>query len=48
MVFYRVENIVGKGEIAGFQHFTPNPTMFLRVFLTSVTKKNSKVPGKEE
>ena len=32
-VFDRVENIVGKGENAGYQHFfSPFPTMFCKGF----------------
>ena len=31
-VFDRVEHIVGKGENAGYQHFLPFPTMFLKAF----------------
>ena len=29
-VFHRVENIVGKGGNAGYQHFLPFPQVFLR------------------
>ena len=32
-VFERVENIVGKGENAGYQHFLVFPTMFSKGFL---------------
>ena len=32
-VFERVENIVGKGENAGFQHFLLFPPMFSNIFL---------------
>ena len=31
-VFAKVENIVGKGENAGYQHFSPFPTMFSKAF----------------
>ena len=31
-VFDRAENIVGKGENAGYQHFLLFPTMFSKAF----------------
>ena len=31
-VLGRIENIVGKGENAGYQHFSPFPTMFTKGF----------------
>ena len=34
----RVENIVGKGQNAGNQHFFPFPTMFSKGFLLKVVK----------
>ena len=37
-VFDRVENIVGKGENAGYQHFLLFPTMFSKGFLYRVIK----------
>ena len=36
-VFDRVENIVGRGENAGYQ-YNPFPTMFLTRFLPRVVK----------
>ena len=33
-----VENIVGKGENAGYQHFSPFPTIFSKVFFCRVIK----------
>ena len=33
-----VENIVGKRRIAGNQHFSPFPTMFLKGFVFKVVK----------
>ena len=33
-VVERVENIVGKGENAGDQHFTPFPTMFSKALFS--------------
>ena len=33
-----VESIVGTGEIAGYQHFSPFPTMFSRGFISRVIK----------
>ena len=35
---YRLENIVGKGENAGYQHFSPFPTMFSKGFFLKVFK----------
>ena len=35
-VFDWAENIVGKGENAGYQHFFPFPTMFSKGFLYRV------------
>ena len=37
-VFDRVENIVGKGENAGYQHFLLFPTMFLKGLFYKVVK----------
>ena len=37
-VFDRIENIVGKGENAGFLAFSPFPTMFSKGFLFKVVK----------
>ena len=37
-VFDRVENIVGKGENAGYQHFLLFPTMFSKCFFLGVVK----------
>ena len=37
-VFDRVENIVGKGENAGYQHFLLFPTMFSKGFFLGVVK----------
>ena len=34
----RLENIVGKGENAGYQHFFPFPTMFSKDFFLRVVK----------
>ena len=34
VVLGRVENIVGKGENAGYQHFSPFSTMFSKVFFS--------------
>ena len=34
----KVENIVGKGENAGYQHFLLFPTMFSKGFSLMVTK----------
>ena len=43
-VFARVENIVGKGENAGYQH--PFPTMFSKLHTTRVVKTHDcKVKG---
>ena len=39
-VLGRVENIVVKGENAGFQHLLPFSTMFLRAFFTGDVKKS--------
>ena len=36
--FYRVENIVGKGENAGYQHFLHFPQCFHKIFSTGVSK----------
>ena len=36
--FERVENIFGKGENAGYQHFSPFSTTFSKGFLYSVVK----------
>ena len=38
-VFDRVENIVGKGENAGYQHFSPFPTMFSKGFILGFVKR---------
>ena len=38
LAFGRIENIVGKGENAGYQHFSPFPTMFSKDFFLSVVK----------
>ena len=35
---YRVENTVGKGENAGYQYFSPFPTVFSKVFFFRVIK----------
>ena len=35
-VFYRIEDIVGKGENAGYQHFLLFPQCFLKGFLPRV------------
>ena len=40
-VLGRVENIVGKGENAGYQHFLLFSTMFSKVFFTRVVDKVS-------
>ena len=37
-VLERVENIAGKGENAGYQHFLPFPTMFSKGFLYRVVE----------
>ena len=37
-VFDRVENIVGKGENAGYQHFLLFPTMFSKGLFVKVVK----------
>ena len=37
-LYDRVENIVGKGENAGYQHFSPFPTMFSKGFLPDKKK----------
>ena len=37
-VMGRVEKIVGKGENAGCQHFSPFPTMFSKVLIVWVVK----------
>ena len=37
-VFDGVENIVGKGENAGYQHFLPFPQCFQKAFLLGVVK----------
>ena len=37
-VFERVENIVGKGENAGFQHFLLFPQFFPKAFFVRVVK----------
>ena len=34
----RVENIVGKGENAGYQHFLFFPTVFSKGFITRIVK----------
>ena len=34
----RVENTVGKGENAGYQHFSPFPTVFSKAFFFRVIK----------
>ena len=36
--FRMAKNIVGKGENAGYQHFSPFPTMFSKSFLLRVAK----------
>ena len=38
LVLGRAENIVGKGENAGYQHFFPFPTMFSKAFSFRVVK----------
>ena len=37
-VYDRVENIVGKGENTGYQHFSPFPMMFSKVFYSTVVE----------
>ena len=44
--FYRVENIVGKGENAGNQHFPPFPQCFQRCFFFQGRSKSG-LCGKE-
>ena len=36
--FGRIENIVGRGENAGYEHFLLFPTMFSKAFFLSVVK----------
>ena len=44
----RVENIVGKGGNAGYQHFSPFPTMFSKALFFRVVKSwDCVVKGKE-
>ena len=38
LVLHRIENIVGKGENAGNQHFLLFPQCFLKVFASGVSK----------
>ena len=38
-----MENIVGKGENAGYQHFPPFPTVFSKIFLLKVVKSRDSV-----
>ena len=38
VVFHRIENIVGKEENAGYQHFLPFPQCFAKVFSSSASK----------
>ena len=40
-VLGRVENIVGKGEIAGYQHLLLFPTMFSKAFWFGVVKSQN-------
>ena len=44
-VFFKVENIVGKGENARYQHFLPFPAVFSKTFFYRVVK--SGLCGKE-
>ena len=45
-VLWRVENIVGKGENAGYQHFLLFPTMFSKgFFLRGVKSRDCVVMG---
>ena len=37
-VYNRIEDMVYKGEIAGYQHFFPFPTMFSEVFFLGIVK----------
>ena len=37
-LFDRVENTVGKGENAGYQPFSPFPTLFSKAFFLRVVK----------
>ena len=37
-LYDRKENMVGKGENAGYQHFLPFPTMFLKGFFLHAVK----------
>ena len=39
----RVENNVGKGENAGYQHFSPFPTMFSKALCFRVVKSRDRV-----
>ena len=41
-VFYRVENIVGKGENAGYQHFFPFPQYFQKASFSESLKVMSR------
>ena len=46
-VLGRIENIVAKGEKAGYQHFSPFLTMFSKAFSLSVVKSwDCEVKGK--
>ena len=38
LVMKRVENSVGKGENAGYQHFSPYPTLFSKSLFVRVVK----------
>ena len=38
VVFHTIENIVGKKENAGYQHFLPFPQCFQKAFYSSVSK----------
>ena len=38
-VLVKIENIVGKGENAGNQHFLPFPTMFSKNLFLGAVKK---------
>ena len=42
-LFDRLENTVRKGENAGYQHFSPFPTMFLKLFFPGVVKSRDYV-----
>ena len=47
IVFDRVENIVGKGENAGYQHFLLFPQFFSKGVLLGVVKSRSCVVKRE-